>query len=115
MFLSVAILGGFTTEAHAIAPLHQDRHAATSYTTSRDAILEEANDGFTAQRLRRRRRGYDEYRGDQRGAVHVHSHSRRAGFGDLVPALRVRYWRHFRCAAADSAAIQDGRSHDRDR
>jgi hypothetical protein len=35
MFLSVVILGGFTTETHAMAPLHQDRHAA-SYTTPRD-------------------------------------------------------------------------------
>jgi hypothetical protein len=35
MFLSVVILGGFTTEAHAMASVHQDRHAANS-TTSRD-------------------------------------------------------------------------------
>ena len=36
MFLSVVILGGFTTETHAMAPLRWDRHAA-SYTTPRDA------------------------------------------------------------------------------
>ena len=35
-FLSVVILGRFTTETHAMAPSHHDRHAA-SYTTSRDA------------------------------------------------------------------------------
>jgi hypothetical protein len=37
MFLSVVILGRFTTETHAMAPLHQARHAATTYTTPRDA------------------------------------------------------------------------------
>ena len=35
MFLSVVILGRFTTETHAMAPLHRLRHAAT-YTTPRD-------------------------------------------------------------------------------
>ena len=32
MFLSVVILGGFTTETHAMASLHQDRHANISTT-----------------------------------------------------------------------------------
>jgi hypothetical protein len=36
MFLSVVILGRFTTETHAMALLNQDRHAATTYTTPRD-------------------------------------------------------------------------------
>jgi len=36
MFLSVVILGRFTTETHAMAPSHQDRQAA-SYATSGDA------------------------------------------------------------------------------
>ena len=34
-FLSVLILGRFTTETHAMAPSHQDRHAA-GHTTSGD-------------------------------------------------------------------------------
>lgn len=36
MFLSVVILGRFTTETHAMALLRQHRHAATTYTTPRD-------------------------------------------------------------------------------
>jgi hypothetical protein len=38
MFLSVVILGRFTTETHAMAPLHRDRHAVT-YTTPGDVNL----------------------------------------------------------------------------
>ena len=36
MFLSVVILGRFTTETPAMALSHHDRHAATTYTTPRD-------------------------------------------------------------------------------
>ena len=36
MFLSVVILGRFTTETHAMVLLRQDRHAATIYTIPRD-------------------------------------------------------------------------------
>lgn len=39
MFLSVVILGRFTTETHAMALLHQHRHAAITYTTPRDVPL----------------------------------------------------------------------------
>ena len=47
MFLSVVILGRFTTETHAMAPLHRHRHAAT-YTTPGDVPREQddrAQDG----------------------------------------------------------------------
>lgn len=37
MFLSVVILGRFTTETHAMALYISSRHAATTYTTPRDA------------------------------------------------------------------------------
>jgi len=42
MFLSVVILGRFTTETHAMAPLHRHRHAAI-YTTPRDLNRRWAN------------------------------------------------------------------------
>jgi hypothetical protein len=38
MFLSVVILGRFTTETHAVGPSRRYRHTAT-YTTPRDATI----------------------------------------------------------------------------
>ncbi len=40
LFLSVVILGRFTTETHAMALLRQDRHAATTYTNLLNASRE---------------------------------------------------------------------------
>ncbi len=39
MFLSVVILGRFTTETPAMALSHHDRHAATTYTTPWDVNI----------------------------------------------------------------------------
>ena len=45
MFLSVVILRRFTTETHAMALQHSDRHAAATYTTSGDAPVGVAKSG----------------------------------------------------------------------
>jgi hypothetical protein len=89
MFVSVVILGRFTTETHAMAPHIPDRHAAAIYTTSRDAPRVSASQGERVAPAA----GYVLARRDISGGTRVRLKTPNfgdgpmAGIDDLSPAL----------------------------
>jgi hypothetical protein len=91
MFLSVVILGRFTTETHAMALLRQDRHAAATYTTPRDVPHGPGYSAVMLDGLREwmGRKGYTaigEFRGLLAIPVGVDETTRERG--DYITALR---------------------------